>query len=1263
MKQHNPPPRRGRWPRLLAWLLADLALALLLALAGAWLWAGTEGSLATALRWVSAVQPIVAEGVTGKLRGAGKARRLTWESDGLRVEVQDAELRWTPAALRIDHFSASRIEIDHRSSSNDAPSAGPPQSLALPLGLQVRQFTIGELRWAGPPSHAAHDVTGHLDYDGARYLLALDRARVEGGLYRARATLTAHAPVSVELALNGEVVTPPAPGGIDLVPLAVQATLQGPLDDLRAQIDLRADPAGAAAATADPPEAHASARITAWAAQPLPEAHARVRALDAGALWPDAPRTALTGQIDLTPLPPSGPASWAVRADLANAASGPWNQRRLPLGSLRADLTWGDGAATVRALSARVGSGALEASGHWAAGQGNWQIDARIEGVNPFELHTQLASGPVDGRVKLSGVGTDIGFDAALQARARPAQASAHELPLRELLAVGRWDQGLLTLDRLRLLAGEAELTGQASLRVSGGADSSRAAPGGSAELSLTAPGATLALKGQLQPGSGGGVLHARISDAARLLAWAQKLPGASGALAGAQADGHARLDVDWRGGWRDPALQARLTVPRLDWRAPGGAAPIQARNSELAVAGKLAQARIDFGGQVTQGQRQIDLRLAASGGCATPGAPLARSSWRLELGSLQASVRDAAQGEGAWQLATRGAVPLAWSLQGGGRFEAGAGEITLASPEQASQAIVAWGPARWRAGDLATTGRITGLPLQWVERATGARLADAGLNGDVMLNGDWDITVGRELRVNASLARASGDLTVLAADPQTGVQTRVAAGLREARLTLASAAAALNLQLKWDSERAGAVDAALRTELSATPSGAGGTRWAWTENAPLQGWLRARLPRLSAWSALAPPGWRLRGALQADMRISGTRAAPLAQGRLAADGLALRSVVDGLQFGGGRLRARLDGVRLLINEFVLHGAGGQDGGGTLSASGDAGWIEGRAQARLAVTLDKLRASIRADRQLTVSGNAQAALDGRQIKADGRLRVDRALIALPDESAPSLEGDVIVRGQPALDAVAQPAAQSSPLGVAANVQIDLGDDFRLQGMGIDTRLAGALTLAADGPITAMPRLTGAVRTVDGSVRAYGQRLVISRGSIVFTGEAGNPALDIIAVRPNYASEQRVGAQVMGTALLPRVRLYSQPELPDNETLAWLLLGRPAPSSGAEAAMLQSAALALLGGREGKGLAARFGLDELNFSGASDGTLADASVTLGKRLSDRLYAAYEHSLSGAGGTLLIFYELSRRWMLRSQTNENAAVDLVYRLSFD
>lgn len=1358
-----PRPLARRRPGLLAivaWLLGGLVAFLVLALVGIWIWAGSDGSLATALRWAGAVQPIITEEVSGNIRSSGKLRRLVWEQGGLRIEVHEAEIRWTPAALlartlQIDHLGARRIVVDDQRPRGE-PSAGPPESIALPIRLQVKTLAAGELRWAGPPAYAMQDVAGHFDYDGQRHLLELERARVEGGDYRARAAISAQAPLSLELALAGALLAP-VPGAAHPVPITLQATLRGPLTEMQARADLRAMPAEAgasapvvpalppasapapasAAAPATPtpppasgaaelPEAHASARITPWAAQPLPQAHARLRAIDVGALWSQAPHTQLSGQLDVQPLPAGEAPGWVVQADLSNHAAGPWDQRRLPVDGVVADLVWQAGVATVRALKAQVGGGRIESTGSWSApspatadtagattpaapaagdGNGRWRVDTRIDGVDPARLHTQLAAFPVDGTARVSGAGSAIDFEAELKARAKGdgaarradesgASLQARELQalrLRDLLANGRWDDGLLTLKRLRVRTEEAELAGSAQLHPT--------TPGGAADLRLDAPGARIAVKGEAQPASGAGTLRADIADAAALLAWARRLPGAEQALAGLDASGRATLDGSWRGGWRDPSVQARLSVPHLDWRNAGAdpnGAPIQARDVEVSADGRLAQARLAASGRVAQGERQLELRLAASGGRATPNASLANSNWRATLEQLQASVRDPALGQGNWQLASRQHVPLSWSPLQGGQFEAGAGELGISSPAPTSQALLAWGPVRWRAGELSTTGRLTGLPLQWVERVAGAQLQDAGVTGNVVFDGDWDATLGRSLRVSANLARASGDLTLLATDAETGVQSRVPAGLREARLTLRSQGQTLNLQLKWDSAQIGTVDGQLRTELDAARDAEGGTRWSWPETAPLQGQLRARLPQISAWSVLAPPGWRLRGSLAADARIGGTRAAPRIEGTLGADDLTLRSVVDGIQFADGRLRARLDGTRLLIDEFVLHGAGAQ--GGRLRASGEAGWIDGRAQARLSTTLERLRASAHADREMTVSGQVQAALDGRAIQAGGQLRVDHALIVLPDESTPSLGSDVIVRGEdgkimygkqapgavaPPTSAAGQQAAaqaeraearktaseaqarrgESTPLSVAAKLQLDLGDDFRLQGQGIDTRLAGTLTLTADGPLSAMPRLTGSVRTVGGSFRAYGQLLRIERGLIVFKGDAANPTLDIIALRPNYTSNQRVGAQVMGTALLPRVRLYSDPALPDNQTLAWLLLGRPAPSTGAEAAMLQSAALALLGGREGRGLAASFGLDELSFSGGGDGEVANASVTLGKRLSDRLYAAYEHSLSGASGTLLIFYELSRRWTLRGQAGENAAVDLIYRLSFD
>ena len=87
-----PPPRRRSAWRWVLWLLISLIALLALALGGLWVWAGSEGSLATALRWAGAQQPLVTDEVTGTVRGGGKVRRLVWDKEGLRVEVQNAEL-------------------------------------------------------------------------------------------------------------------------------------------------------------------------------------------------------------------------------------------------------------------------------------------------------------------------------------------------------------------------------------------------------------------------------------------------------------------------------------------------------------------------------------------------------------------------------------------------------------------------------------------------------------------------------------------------------------------------------------------------------------------------------------------------------------------------------------------------------------------------------------------------------------------------------------------------------------------------------------------------------------------------------------------------------------------------------------------------------------------------------------------------------------------------------------------------------------------
>ena len=232
--------------------------------------------------------------------------------------------------------------------------------------------------------------------------------------------------------------------------------------------------------------------------------------------------------------------------------------------------------------------------------------------------------------------------------------------------------------------------------------------------------------------------------------------------------------------------------------------------------------------------------------------------------------------------------------------------------------------------------------------------------------------------------------------------------------------------------------------------------------------------------------------------------------------------------------------------------------------------------------------------------------------------------------------------------------------------LDLGPDFQVQGQGLQARLSGVLNLRSSAATQGAPRLSGDVRTEGGRYKAYGQDLNIETGLLRFTGAFNNPDLDIVAIRPNLS--QRVGVAVSGTALQPRIQLFSDPELPDAEKLAWLVLGRSGADGGAESAMLQQAAVALLS-RDGKGvgtqLAGALGLDEVSLGrgSRSDSTATGAAISLGKRVSRDVYLVYESSLSGTFGSLYMFYDLSRRFKLRAQAGEQNAVDLIFTVRKD
>jgi translocation and assembly module TamB len=1234
--------------RLFSRFVVGTVLLLGLTVGGLWWWSGSEGSLATTLRWVSqstvlpAPNSLSAEDVTGSIRQGGRVGRLIWQDKSLRVTASQIEARWQVLALlsgrlQIDRLHLASLQIDPIDTAETPPATSPPL-LGLPLAVTLADLAVGRIGLGGQPAVEATELRAHYRYANAQHALTLDHVQVASGSYQGRVSLAADGAMSLDASLSG-VLQAALPNGAQPLPLTLNATAQGALTDFNLKVALELD--GSPLRSGLQPQANVSARISPWATQPLPEADATFRDLDLAMLWPQAPQTQLTGTAQVVP---QGAAGWALTTTLKNRRAGPWNQQRLPIDQLQASGEWRDSQALLRSLDARLGTGRLQASGEWTdnttskAASNDWQVHVQLQQINPAALHSKLTAQLMNGTAALKSTGSTFEL-AALQVRTRDA----------EIKASGQFQPKAL---------------------------------GGKGQLSLSAPGIQVDTQGELQPTTGAGQLTLQSSDMQQALRWLRGLPGLAAPLETAALQGRGQLSVDWQGGWRDPQLKASLTVPTMEWQPASGAATtsnqLRLRDIQVNLNGRLSQAQLTAKGRADIGTRRILLELGAEGGSNAKPLSLTSSlsSWQSIVKQLKLSVEDPALGAGVWRLESQRAFNLRGATD---LIELGAGQASLTAPTAKlgernttpRQALLAWQATRWQAGEVVTAGSLKGLPLAWAELLLGPQITNAGLVGNLIFDGEWDAVIGPTLKLNAQLARTSGDLT-LQAETADGVQARVAAGIREARLSVNSDGGALTAKLLWDSARAGTAEGQLRTQLKHTlssdstaqdgPSIAG---WSWPADAALSGQLTAQLPRLGAWSVLAPPGWRLRGSLGTNMAISGNRSAPQFVGELQADDMALRSVVDGFEFGNGRLRAHVDGTRLLISEFTLHGAGATDTGGMLSAKGEAGWVEGAPQITLTAQLDRLRASIRSDRQVTLSGQLQASLTGAAASINGALKVDQARIVLPDESRPQLGDDVRVRSTQTSLPTTKPAPSNKRV-TKINVQIDLGDDFRIEGKGINTRMRGSLNLLGDS--VSAPRLLGAITTRGGEYSAYGQRLDIETGVLRFTGPIDNPTLNILAIRPNLS--QRVGVEITGTALLPTVRLYAQPDLPDAEKLSWLVLGRSSAAGGAEAALLQQAAIALLGSKSGAmsgGLASSLGLDELSFrapSSSGDTSAAAAgAITLGKRFSRNFYAAYERSLSGTVGTLFMFYELSRRFTVRAQAGEQTAIDLIFTVPYE
>jgi translocation and assembly module TamB len=1279
--------RRARRALKLALAIVALALVAVAALVGYGL---SERGLPFVVARIVAQTGgrISVEEPTGSVAGTMRFRRITWHGADVTVTADDVVVDWNPGALWSRRLSIRGLGARHVAIAIK-PSSGattPPTDLRLPLSVDIARLAVAELEWhTGPRSGSVSGLEFGYSGDATLHRIRDLRFVSDFGTLAGDLQVGTRAPLDVAGSARID-------GDGPLAGLRIDGRLGGPLERIGI----------AAHGTLREAELSAQATATPFASAPFSDAAGELTGVDASSIDPGLPRT--RARVHFTASPRGE--GIAGTLDIVNDDSGPIDAGRFPVAQLAARFALANDVLQLDALDATLaGGGGARGEGRitLAGAQRAAHFALTIADLDLARIHTRLAATRLAGRLVA---------DADADAQRIDGDVRERDMTLAFAASVAN---GSIDVRRFRASAAGGSLAGSARLSLadahpfSVAATMQRLDPSRFAAIPSASLDGTVEASGTLEPqwqASARIVLAPTSRLAGSALSGTAKGTIASRRVRDATVDlalGSARLHADGAAGARGDRLAFTLDAPNVgeadallparvprpltgeihatgnvaigddaiggdvEWRARSlrvgayGAGAVRGRASLAAPAAARAGIETRTLGvdveatQVALGTRAIDaVRANVTGTLARHHATLALRGADFDAtlaldGTLANPGRpDHTDWSGTLTaFENRGAVPI--RLRGAATLALRAGYARLAD----ARIDVADGRADiaefvWDDGKLATRGAFTGIPLGKAARLAGRELP---VETTLVFGGEWSIAAAPRLNGRFSVRRERGD--VFAAAPADAAQRREALGVGDLGVEGTLADDALEARAAFASARAGSATATLAI---ARVEGAVSGRI--DPAAPLRLDVRADLASLALFQPWIGTEAVVDGRAQLDVAARGTFGEPLWSGAIAGDALRVDALRYGVHVQDGRLRAHLEGRGIALDEFRFAG-----GDGTFTASGLIALPRERGGAPTHVTwkAERFRIANRPDLRFVIDGEGSVALADRRVALRGNIDIVEGHVEYDPSPSGQLAPDIVIAGQPAEER--RSAARDVPL--ALDVDVDLGRALTFVGEGLDARLAGRVRVTTSASGALLGR--GTVRAVNGTYIAFGQKLTLDRGRVIFDGPLDNPALDFVALRKNLAVE--AGIALSGTVKVPQVRITSNPPVPENEALAWLITGQGLAGTGrADYAAISAASAALLG-RHGKpftaGIAQRFGLDDISLrSAGTSGAQGTASqvVVFGKRVSDKLSLGYEQGLSLASSALRLEYALSQRVTLRAEAGIVSGVSIVYRRNF-
>jgi translocation and assembly module TamB len=642
----------------------------------------------------------------------------------------------------------------------------------------------------------------------------------------------------------------------------------------------------------------------------------------------------------------------------------------------------------------------------------------------------------------------------------------------------------------------------------------------------------------------------------------------------------------------------------RLPWRNGEGALAIDAQGLQLGL--PFADLRANLRGAVERLRFDADAR--GDIGAVALGGSANRDGARWQ-GNLAALRFDPAKGA-AWSLQQ----PTRWSWDG----NSGALSRSCLASDAGGRLCA---DADWPRRGLNLHGERLPLALAVPYLPERSDSRPWLLNGELALEARV-VPAGNAWRGSATLTSANGGLR------NSARARRDFVGYRDLRLDASFDPQRIEATLGAIFNDDGRIDARLAT--------------GWDGFAPLAGEVKVGTDELTWMELFSPDLVDPTGRLDADLRLSGTRAAPVVGGEAHLQAFAAELPALGIALGEGdlRLHAQADGNARIVGSL-------RSGDGVLQVDGTLGWRSD--DAPLVLNLRGENVLLAETRQLRAVADPDVVVRyraGDPLRVTGTIAIPEADINLERlDQGVSASEDVIV-----LDPV--DPKREAPNRLDLDLALVMGKDVDIKGFGLVGTLGGSLRVRAV-PGREM-RGSGAL-DVAGRYTAYGQKLDITRGRLLWSNTpVGDPILDVRAER--VVGDVTTGIKVEGRASAPRATVYSDPAKSESEALSYLALGRPLDSlSGAEARQLGAAKSALNAGTGliASELGSRLGLDDAGVTESR--ALGGDVLSVGKYLSPKLYVGYGVSLLGTGQVMMLKYLLRKGFdiQIESSTVENRA----------